>query len=111
MISLTIPSGDGVTPFFDLQVTLEDVTYTLEFKWNVRLSAWFMSIYDEQGTTPILVGLRLVANWLLGSYNTGAQPPGAFMAFDTSGQGLDPDFAALGDRVQIVYFTSTELGL
>jgi hypothetical protein len=109
-LSLIIPTRSDVF-FYDLQVNLEDVTYTLQFRWNVRLGAWFMSIFDEQGTTPILVGLRLVADWPLGAYNTGRNPPGVFVAHDTSSQGIDPGVDDLGSRVQLVYFSSTELGL
>lgn len=108
---LQIATGDGVTPYFDLQVTLEGTTYTLEFAWNVRLGAWFMSILDETGTIPILMGIRVVANLLLGSNAPLTTPPGAFMAYDTSGQGLDPGFVDLGDRVKLIYFTKAQLGI
>lgn len=111
-MSVIIPAGDGVSPYFDLQVVLEGVTYTLEFRWNVRLGAWFMNIYDADGTTAILVGIRLVANYMLGAYNVGyGGPPGGFAAFDTSGQGLDPGLEELGDRVQLIYYTAAELGI
>lgn len=109
-MSLTIPIVPG-DAFFDLQAVLDGVTYTLQFRWNVRLEAWFMDILDEQGVTMLLAGLRLVANWPLGAYNTGRQPPGAFVAFDTSGEGLDPGLDDLGDRVQLKYFTAEDLGL
>jgi len=108
-MSFTVPTGDGQTPFFDLQVTLDDATYTLEFRWNVRLGAWFMSILDEQGTTQIMSGIRLVANWLLSPYTIGNLPPGAFVAWDTSGQGLDPGLGDLGSRVKLIYITQAEL--
>ncbi len=110
-MSVVIPTGDGSTYFFDLRATLDDVAYTLEFRWNVRLEAWFMSIFDSEGTTPIRTSIRLVANWMLASYNTGRTPPGAFVAYDTSGQGIDPGLADLGDRVQLHYLTAADLGL
>lgn len=95
---------------FDVQVALEGATYTLEFRWNVRLGAWFMALLDSQGTTPIAVGLRLVANWYLDAYSVGG-PPGRFAALDTSNLNTDPGFDDLGTRVQIVYSTAAELGL
>lgn len=110
-MSIRIPTGDGVTPFFSIQVNLEDVTYTLQFRWNVRCKSWFMNIFDEQEITPILVGLRLVADWPLAKNNTGRQPPGLFFLSDTTGQGQDPAFEDLGARHQLLYFSSTELGL
>lgn len=111
-MSLLIPTGDGKLTFFDLHVTLEAVTYTIECRWNVRANAWFMSLFDEQGTAPLLTGVRLVADWLLFSNNVDSGgPPGAFMAYDTSGQSIDPAFEDFGSRVQLVYLTAAELGL
>lgn len=108
-MSQVIPSGDGVTPHFELQVTLEDVTYTLELRWNERASAWFMNVLDAEGVTMLQAGLRLVADWMLGSFNVGAQPPGAFVARDTSGLGIDPTLEDLGTRVQLLYFSTEDL--
>jgi len=98
-------------PFFDLQVTLESVTYTLEFRWNVRAGKWFMSVLDETSNTVLQAAAKVVANWPLFAYVTGRQPAGAFLAFDTTGAGLDPGLNDLGNRVQLIYFTTAELGL
>jgi hypothetical protein len=108
-MSQVIPTGDGVTPFFDVQVTLEDVTYTLELRWNVRSSAWYMNVLDAEGVTMLQAGIKLVADWMLASYSVGAQPPGAFVARDTSGQGIDPTLEDLGTRVQLLYFSTEDL--
>jgi hypothetical protein len=108
-MSQLIQAGDGTTSFFDVQATLDGATYTLEFRWNVRLGAWFLAILDETGSTPIQTGIRLVANWRLGSANVALQPPGSLFAHDTSGQGLDPGFEDLGTRVQLVYLTAAEM--
>jgi len=109
-MSLQIPTRSDLK-HYTLQVTLEEVTYTLEFRWNVRLAAWFMDVQDLNGTTTLIAGLRLVANWPLAAYKTGRRPPGAFVAIDTSGKGIDPGADDLGDRVQLRYFSSTDLGL
>lgn len=110
-MSQLIPTGNGTTPFFDLQVVLDEVTYTLEFRWNERLGAWFMSMFDAQGTTPLMVGKRLVVNFIIGKYDTGRPIGGMFIAYDTSGAGLDPAFEDLGSRVQLIYATAADLGL
>jgi hypothetical protein len=98
------------TSNFDVQVTLEDVTYTLDFRWNVRLEAWFMNILDAEGVNVIRAGLRLVTGWPLNAYAAARTPPGAFLVIDTTGQEEEPDLDGLGDRWQLIYFTSTELG-
>lgn len=107
-MSFRIPIDVG-DPFFDVQVTLEDVTYTLQFRWNVREEAWYMHILDAEGTTVLHAGLKLVADWPLATYTTERQPPGILVARDTSGEGRDPGLDDLGDRVQLVYYTLAEI--
>jgi hypothetical protein len=97
--------------YYDLQVTLEDVTYTLEFRWNVRLEAWFMHILDAEGVNLIRAGLRLVVGWPLNAYAAARTPPGAFLLVDTTGADEEAGLEDLGERHQLVYFSSTELGL
>lgn len=109
---IEIPLSEGAPlPFFDLQTSLENVTYTLEFRWNVRANSWFMRVLDETGSTVIQGDHKLVANWPMGAYVSNRQPPGAFVVVDSAGAGADPDVASLGVRHKLLYYTSTELGL
>lgn len=101
-------SGDPL-PYFELQVTLDGVTYTLEMRWNVRGLAFFLNVWDEQGQTLYLAGVRLVANYPLGNWITGRQPPGALIIVDTSGLGVSPGLGDLGVRHQLYYATAAEL--
>ena len=111
-LEIDIPLSEGAPlPFFDMQVSLEAVTYTLQLRWNVRALAWYMDVLDETGATYIVPGLKLVTDWPLGAYRFGRQPPGAFAVVDSAGEGQDPDDLSLGVRHRLVYFTSTELGL
>lgn len=99
------------TAYFDLQVVLDGVNYTLDFHWNVRLGAWFMDILDEQGTTTYQTSIRLVVDYPLTS-NSNRTPTGVFVAVDTGsavGQGQDPGFDDLGNRVQLVYYPLSDL--
>lgn len=109
-MSVIIPV-ESTANFFDLQVSLEDVVYTLEFRWNVRASAWFMNILDAEGENMIRAGLRLVANFPLVPYTAVRVPPGVLALVDTSGANEDPGRDDLGVRHQLFYWTSTELGL
>ena len=106
---IQIPTRSDL-PFYDLQVTLDGVTYTLEFRWNVRAAGWFMAILDAEGVNVLRAGIRLVANWPLEAYRADRQPRGVLMALDTSSSGLDPGRDDLGDRVQLVYISADELG-
>jgi hypothetical protein len=97
---------------FDLQAQLDGVTYTLEFRWNVRLGAWFMNVLDAEGESPCLVGVRLVADWPLAQNIVDRSPPGYFLALDTGaaeGSGEDPGFDDLGSRVQLWYIPEAEI--
>lgn len=97
-------------PFFDLQTVLDDVTYTLEIRWNTRAEAWFMNVLDIEGIVVYQAGLKLVANWMTSAYTTGRNPPGSFFLLDTSGQGEEPGEEDLGDRHKLLYFTASEIG-
>ena len=104
----TIPLRDDL-PFFDLHVSLDDATYTLQLRWNVREGAWFMDVLDQQGEALLLAGLRLVASFPLTAYVTDRKPPGDLVVIDTTGAGADPGRADLGTRHALVYFTAAEL--
>ena len=97
---------------FDMQAVLDGVTYTLEFRWNVRLGAWFMNVLDADGEEARLLGLRLVADYPLAANIADRTPPGVFLALDTGaavGSGEDPGFDDLGSRVQLMYIPKAEL--
>lgn len=96
---------------FDLQAELDGTTYTLEFRWNVRMGAWFMNVLDAEGDAAHLVGARCVADYALPA-RTSRTPPGLFVFVDTGaaeGEGEDPGFDDLGSRVQLWYLPEAEL--
>ncbi len=39
----------------------------------------------------------------------GRSPPGLLMAYDTSGEGIDPGLTDLGQRVQLIYYTVADV--
>ena len=111
-IAIDIPLSEGAPlPYFDMQAPLEGVTYTLQFRWNVRGLNWYMNVLDEEGITVLLAGLCLVANWPLAAYNVERQPPGAFVCVDSTGAGLDPTLTSFGVTATLLYYTAAELGL
>lgn len=109
-MSVVIPVQSDAS-FFDLRVVLEDVTYTLEFRWIVRAQAWFMNILDAEGVNMIRAGLRIVADFPLWPYAATRTPPGAFVCVDTTGAQQDPGLDDFGTRHQLIYLTAEELGL
>lgn len=85
IVSYQIPFAAG-SAWFQRPVTLQGVTYTLEFQYNARVQRWYMDILDiaEQ---PLLRGIRLeIDTNLNGQYGSYALPKGFFAVKDTTGQ-------------------------
>lgn len=90
---------------YSIKVTLEDIVYTLSFRWNARLEKWIMDIGDVSGE-PLLVGLPLYEGIPLTRRFVGridGLPPGMFMVVDETGQNRDPDLETLGGDVKLIY--------
>ena len=121
-VLITITRSTDDTGAFEQQVTLDGVTYTLKFRWNVRgmradvdgnqlPGAWEMHVFDAEGTTAHQVGLVLRADWPVDVYLPGRIPAGVFIPIDTGapvGEGEDPDFDDLGNRSQLHYFSISD---
>jgi hypothetical protein len=110
MAAFLLPCNSNL-PDFTFQCELDAVTYQFHFRWDERELAWFMGILDVSGNA-LINGVRVVVGFPLAvrtRYNT-AMPPGALIAFDTSGQDLDPGLTDLGSRVQILYYSVVEDG-
>lgn len=102
-------------PRYDLQVQLDAVTYTLELHWNTREAAWYMNVRTEDGS-DIVNGIKVVVDFPLGRRTPNPlRPPGVFVAVDSSGQHLDPQWdddlsvGDLGDRVSLLYYSAQEI--
>lgn len=99
-------------PYYRQKTNLEGREFLLSFSYNQRIDRWYLSIYDEE-ETPLLLGLKLVANWpLLRHYRYDTRlPPGELMALTTDGSTAPPTLTELGPgrRAELVYLDSTEL--
>ncbi len=106
MATLLIPTSPGV-PYYTQKTRFEGRDFILKFYYNERESRYYLGIYDEQ-EDPILVGLKIVANWpLLRHYGYEPRlPPGELMAIDLTGDGTPPTLDELGEgkRVELTYF-------
>lgn len=108
---------------FTVQATLDDVTYTLEFRWNVRAprtdhdgnvssGAWRMNVLSADGSQAYMLGLPLVADYPPMKNIVSRTPAGTFMAIDTGssiGDGVDPSFDDFGNRHKFYYWTAAEI--
>ena len=110
MAATRIPVEPGV-PAQSFTTTIAGRSYVFEFRWNGRDSAWYMNLRDSDiDETPIRMGIKIVLGTFLGNASSHPDfPPGAFIAYDTTNQGLDATLDDIGDRVEILHLTSGEI--
>lgn len=97
------------TPNYRIGVTLVGVAYWLDLRWNTRDAAWYLDVYDAN-EKPICNGIKIVIGTFLGrTCNVAPFTQGVFVAFDTSGAGLDAGFDDFGKRVQLAFLPVTDL--
>ncbi len=108
MGTLLIPTSPGV-PYYTQKTRLDGRDFILKFAYNERAASYSLSIYDEE-ETPLLLGLRLVANWpLLRHYRYDVRlPPGELLVIDLTGDLSPPALDELGEgkRCELTYFES-----
>jgi hypothetical protein len=88
--NVEIPTQPG-GPFSE-RVTLQDVTYTLNFRWNTVAQVWTVDFYDEAGTSAILRGVVLVTGCdLLEQFAYLTLGARLILTVMTIGPGVSPD--------------------
>ncbi len=109
-MSLAIPCMPAGVSRWTQRTALDGRDYQLSFAWNQRTGHWTLDLADQDGVA-IRTGMTLVTNWQLlrGCIDTRA-PTGVLIVVDTQAKNdLDPGFADLGDRFQLLYFAASEL--
>lgn len=107
-MALEIPIVADV-PDFDFQVDLDGATYTIALAWNERDAAWYLTLQTAEEET-ILASRKVVIDLPLWSrFKDPRLPPGVLLAIDTTGAGLDAGLDDLGRRVQLLYYSATEI--
>jgi len=102
-----IPLQTSVSSFRQ-RTSLDGVPFELEFRWNERDGAWYMSIADTDGN-PLRSGIRLaVDSPLLHSLVSDTRPNGELYAIDIEDSGEEAGFDDLGQRVVLYYVTAAE---
>lgn len=92
------------------RMTLDGVSYILDFAWNGRDGAYYLSILDATGT-PLIRSRKLVANRpILKRYRFVAGiPAGEIIASDPTKTIEYPGYGQLGLEVPLYYFDKSEL--
>jgi len=89
---------------YQQRVQLEEVNYIVRLRFNTRIEAWYVDIFDTN-ETALLHGRRAVLDWSLLSqfgYIT-ALPPGFMSFFDTSTRQVPATRTDMGTRVLFLY--------
>lgn len=103
-MAVTIVPTQANTPRFSERVSLDGVTFVLRFRFNTRLSSWFLDVLDENDA-PIVYARRIVIDWplLRQTRYRDDGPDGEMIAYDTTQRDVRPLLDDLGVRVLLGY--------
>lgn len=108
---LTIQTIQGASHYTQ-RVTLDGAQYVLEYNWNGRAGAWYLTIADATGTN-LLASRKLATNQpILSRFRfVVGLPPGELIATDPSASLDYAGYTDLGPNrgVELTYFTAAEL--
>lgn len=100
---------DSTNPIYRVGVTINDIPYLFDVRWNARDSAWYFDLLDVS-ENPISLGIKIVLGTALGWRSADPRfPSGGIFAEDLSGAGRDATFDDLGSRVVLYYYTFDEI--
>lgn len=106
---VTIPLRTDL-PHYAMQVTLDELPLTLEFRWNTRESCWYMSCLNDDESEYYFVNSKVLPDWPIGRRRARVRKElGLFMAVDLNGEGIGPGVDELGGRIELVYYSRDEL--
>lgn len=109
IIAAVDPTIETQAPTIDGLISLTDVEFRIVQRWDDRLEAWFIDLYDADDV-QLARGKRLVANYYLFDDQLDRRfPAGRLMLLDDAGTGVACGFEDLGDRCQLVYFEPNEV--
>ncbi len=92
------------------RVNLDGSAFLLDFNWNGRGGAWFISLSDAEGV-PLVMSRKVVTDRpLFGRFKfQEGMPKGEVYALDPSGQIAYAGYTELGTAVELFYFDAAEL--
>lgn len=111
---ITIPVLSTISARYSMSIELpEDSVFGLEFAYNAREVAWYMSIYDSSEQL-LLAGIKLIVGLpLLETHRyIAGLPKGDFILVDKESDlnSVVVDFDSLKTRYDFLYLTESEMG-
>lgn len=90
-------------------ITLDDVEYYIDLKWNIMVNAWYMGMGLATGEA-IFHSMLVESEWpLFANEQSPLLPPGNIIVFDTENLGRRPYLGELGRSFEMIYFDEDEL--
>lgn len=94
-------------PAYSFTMELEQANYRFKFRFNSRMSRWFMDIQDTD-ETDIITGIPMLTGTdLLSRFVDDNLPPGQFICLDETGAGKNATRYDFGEDVKLLYREST----
>jgi hypothetical protein len=88
-------------PRYTLDVTLDGTVFHLLFDWNGREDRWYLSVYESDGKTPVLLSRKIVPYLPVFLRCKNANRPKGELFF--YGVTSAPGFAAMGRTLKMGY--------
>jgi hypothetical protein len=103
LYEISIPVSSGT--YYQIQTTLDQISYTLFMRFNKRNLTWYMDVFNDLGE-PVLYGLACLTNvvGLIGRFVIqDFMQNGDIIVLDVSGQGNDPTYENFGAQTGPFY--------
>lgn len=82
---LSVPARNDL-PWYRLKISLSNVLYTLEFRYNTRMQRWAFNILDSTATTVLLGGIFLLVDRdIMSRFVSNLLPAGNIFCTDITG--------------------------
>jgi len=103
-----LPTSTDV-PYYEFEVELDDVEFKLEFRYNDRDDAWYMTVLDPEDVV-LRAGIRVVLSWaLLRLWADTTRPGGDIISVNQGSVLVPPTLTQLGAEVVLNYFDASEV--
>lgn len=109
MLQIPIPAD---TAFFRMRQTLDGGDYVLDFAWNGRADAWYLSLYSPDGE-HLAGGFKIVSNRFLlqRQHWNPAIPAGEFFAYDPTNSIGAAGYDQLGTQIELFYIEAADVAV
>lgn len=95
--------------YYEFEIELDDIEFRLEFRYNNRDDAWYLTILDTDGVI-LRAGLRVVNEWnLIRLWVDDAAPDGEIITVNQGKVLAPPTLNQLGSEVVLAYLDAAEI--